>query len=199
MKLPGARTSSSARPPGEEYRIIRARVLYLTALGAACALATLLNPSGYHLLELTKRVMTDDPYLLNRIGEMGPPNWHFVQVLEALILLLAAAAIRPLRLKGFFLTALLLVGLHTLLRHTLPPPPDAVPTLKMTWVPNRPGAGGLRRGHRAAASAGLDRPLDDRLLFHAAGDSPCPPPVAGGAGHPADTGLVAGCLGCGLD
>ena len=88
----------------------------LTALGFGCAAATLLNPYGVRLYELAGRVMSD-PYLVESIGELQPPNWSFVYILEGTLLLLAALALGPVRWPAWMVTVVLLVVLHLVLRH----------------------------------------------------------------------------------
>ncbi len=111
LVLAGARLGNADMRPALQ------RLGLLTALGLACALATLANPYGWRVYEIFINVLGDQ-YLVRQIGEMMPPNWHFIWALEGTILLLAAAAIRPRRPATWLATLLLLVGLHFYLRHT---------------------------------------------------------------------------------
>lgn len=107
------------------YRVMRKRdwmdaargLGLLTALGIGCTAATLINPYGYQLYEIFYRVLGSE-YLVTRIGEMRPPDWGFVWVLEGIILLMAALAIRPTGWISFIGTLLLLGFLHLVLRGT---------------------------------------------------------------------------------
>lgn len=111
-----SRTKFFGSPLGPQLR----RLAFLSLLGAACLLATLATPYGYRLYDMFGNVM-NDKYLFSSIGEMRPPDWNFVWVLEGVILTLAAAAIRPVRVRGFLLTAVLLAVLHYALRLPLDP------------------------------------------------------------------------------
>lgn len=95
----------------------RRTAILLSALGAACLLATLANPYGYRLYNMFGHVMSDQ-YLLRSINEMTPPDWSYVWVLEGTILLLGALAIRPVTLIGMLGTLFMLVILHRVLRMT---------------------------------------------------------------------------------
>lgn len=89
----------------EAIRDPRNRFLQATAIGLACGLGTLVNPYGYHLYELSGRVL-DDPVLMGIINEMQPPHWRFVWALDGGLLFLFFLAIRPRSFRGFGLTAL---------------------------------------------------------------------------------------------
>lgn len=91
----------------------------LTGLGLACVIGTLANPYGYKLYALAGRVMADE-YLISRIGEMMPADWHFVLIVDGVILAMAAAAVRPVRVAGWIATAVLLAAITVLLRFSGP-------------------------------------------------------------------------------
>ena len=103
---------------------LRRQALGMTGVLAVCVLGSLVNPYGWRLYELSARVM-NDPYLASTIGEMMPPDWNFVWVLEGVILLAAALAIRPVRGWDLGATALLLALLHFALRYALQFPSSA--------------------------------------------------------------------------
>ncbi|HOE95746.1 MAG TPA: hypothetical protein PLS90_03910 [Candidatus Sumerlaeota bacterium] len=115
----------------------------LTLLGLLCALATLVNPYHVHLYALAGRVM-NDPYLLPRIGEMLPPDWHYVWILEGVILLLLFVGVRPVRPPAWIGAALAAAALHCLLRATANPwlqTALALPVIALALArrPRRPG------------------------------------------------------------
>lgn len=85
----------------------------ITLLGGACILATMANPSGYHLYELPLTV-GKDKYLSARIGEMMPPDYFHVWIAEGVILTLIATALRPVRFVGWINTLILLAIVHCL-------------------------------------------------------------------------------------
>lgn len=95
----------------EDVRTPARRWSALTLAGLASAAATMLNPYGYELWLLAGRVM-DDPYLMASIGELLPPDLHFVWVLPGTVTMFAAAAIRPVSRRGLLaaIPAVALVG-----------------------------------------------------------------------------------------
>lgn len=100
---------------GEDTRPHRRRWGQLLVLGLASIMGTLCNPYGIGLYALAGRVM-DDPLLLGSIGEMLPPDWRFVWVLEGLMLTMLAIALRPVRIKSVILLTVMLLGLHFVIR-----------------------------------------------------------------------------------
>lgn len=88
----------------EPVREPRDRLLQATAIGVACALGTLVNPYGYHLYELSGRVLSD-ARLMGIINEMQPPHWRFVWAIDGALLLLLFVAVRPRSVRGFALTS----------------------------------------------------------------------------------------------
>ena len=109
----GARKDGDARElsPRSALRAPRFKIpqsaIFLTLLGVACVLGTLLNPSGYHLYELASRVMKER-YLVERLSELICPDWKFCWIIEGMILAVVAAALRPVRWRGWIVTALVL-------------------------------------------------------------------------------------------
>ncbi len=91
------------------------RLRRLSIVGGACAASVMLNPYGWHLLEIFTNVVAD-PYLTGRIGELAPPDWNFVWALDGIILLLALAAIRPVRGPAWAIALLVAAALAALLR-----------------------------------------------------------------------------------
>ncbi len=89
----------------EDFREPRNRFLQATAIGIACGLGTLANPYGYHLYELSGRVL-NDTRLMDIINEMQPPNWRFVWSLDVTLMALLFVAVRPRSFRGFSLTTL---------------------------------------------------------------------------------------------
>lgn len=83
----------------EEARGPRRPLTWITAILGLCALATLGTPFGYHLYELAGRVMSDKQ-LEGTIGELLPPDWRFVWMLDGCILVMLFAAVRPRSLGG---------------------------------------------------------------------------------------------------
>ncbi|MEN6627262.1 MAG: hypothetical protein ABFD69_13645 [Candidatus Sumerlaeia bacterium] len=96
---------------GMDTRPSARRLRTLTGLGFACAAATLANPYGWRLYDMFSNVM-GDPFLQRIIFELQPPDWRFVLVLEGVVLLIVAAAIRPRGVRGIGGTLLLLVAIH---------------------------------------------------------------------------------------
>ncbi|MCE5231454.1 hypothetical protein LLG95_17900 [bacterium] len=94
------------------------RVGLLTGLGIACTAATLANPYGVHLYHMFTNVMSD-PYLKYIIAELLPPDWPVMQILEAVVLLIMAVAIRPVRWWSWLVMALWLAAIHYGLMHIL--------------------------------------------------------------------------------
>ncbi len=93
-------------------------LINITILGITCCLAVMINPYGYKLLMIFNRVL-GDTYLMNTIGELQPPDWHFVRVLEVVILLMAGIALRPTKWAGWILTAIILPVIHFTLNFPL--------------------------------------------------------------------------------
>jgi hypothetical protein len=102
----------------------------ITALGIASGLAVLVNPYGYKLLVIFDHVLSD-PYLMNTIGELQPPDWHFVWVLEGVILLMAGIALRPTAWLGWCVTAIVLPTLHFILHY---PVDRYFPEVNPAWI-----------------------------------------------------------------
>ena len=93
----------------------KSRWIVLSLLAGLCTLATLATPYGYHLYELPLRVM-GDARLAGVIGELLPPAWSFVWVVDACIVLMLFAAVRPRSVKGLLGTAMGAVLAVTLMR-----------------------------------------------------------------------------------
>lgn len=104
----------------------RTRFLQATAIGLLCGLGTLVNPYGYHLYELSGRVL-DDPVLMGIISEMQPPHWRFVWALDGALLFLVFLAFLPRSVRGFALSSLAAVALFFLLQ-------------VRAWIFSEPGA-----------------------------------------------------------
>ncbi len=87
-----------SEPKEVKRQAFRQLVLY-AAFSSSCFLATLATPYGIHLYALAGRVMSDTS-LMKIIFELQPPDWHFVWILDATLLLLMAAVVQPSTRRG---------------------------------------------------------------------------------------------------
>lgn len=77
------------RRSAEEIQPKLLRVGIYLGLGVLCGLGSLLNPFGYKLYLLTRRVMSNKE-LVSRLDELRPPNLHFVWAYVFLFTLIGA-------------------------------------------------------------------------------------------------------------
>lgn len=99
----------------EDFRPSRSRFVVMSLALAASVAGTLANPYGYQLYLLPGRVM-QDAVLVERIFEMQPADWNFVWILDACLLVMLFATVRPRTKQGIFITALAGVALLGLWR-----------------------------------------------------------------------------------
>lgn len=94
----------------EDSREPRRRFAAISGVLALSFLATFATPYGYHLYELAGRVMSDTA-LTATIYELLPANWRFVWALDAALIVMLFAAIRPRSARGAAITAAAAFGL----------------------------------------------------------------------------------------
>jgi len=82
-------------------------VLHLGIITGSVALASLINPWGWHVFELTSKVMTDKN-LVSLIGELQPPDFNFTHYYLVLLILTGLAVIPSFK-KVYLADVLLLL------------------------------------------------------------------------------------------